>query len=120
MKISILYHSGIDNMKLIARLIQFILKQKKIDWYIISIENNINLKMLYHSDEVIFDIPIYHAEPSISIQSFMNIRNNIFDIIKNRPCFSLPYLWIVSSNCFKPVCSTVKGKRYDIDIFCLS
>ena len=71
MNISILYHSGAGNTKLISELLYEQLKQTH-EVEVHHIDSKFNNDYLSKFDLLIFGFPTHHAAPSLSMAEFIN------------------------------------------------
>lgn len=84
-KISIIYHSGVGNTKLVARIMKKILEKEQINVYLKSVEAPIDKEEITESSALIFGFPTYHASPSTSMKLF--IENNDWLSTIHKPYF---------------------------------
>ena len=95
-KISIIYHSGVGNTKLVAKIMRNILEEKNICVYLKSVEEKIDIQEIATSSALIFGFPIYHGAPSTSMKLF--IKDSNWLLTMNMPYFVYSTYGLYSAN----------------------
>jgi len=70
-KISLIYHSGVGNTKLIASIMKRILEKANFAVYFKSVEEKIDGAVIAESFALILGFPTYHAALSTSMKQYL-------------------------------------------------
>jgi len=86
-KISIIYHSGVGNTELVAKIMHLYLLKQGLSVYMKSVEEKIDVTEIQESSAIIMGCPTYHGKPSMSMLDFIDEDQIIIPELKGKRCY---------------------------------